>query len=432
MKSVDQWLAHLETLHSKPIELGLERVGDVRDAMGLNPAFPLITVAGTNGKGSTCAMLESILSEAGFRVGCYTSPHILRYHERVRVARKEIDDAELIDSFRAVEVARDGRSLTYFEFATLAAMQHFIAANVDVAILEVGLGGRLDAVNVFDADCAILTSVALDHMDFLGPTRETIGREKAGVFRPDRPAVCAEQDVPSTVTETAEAVGAELIRAGTDYRWVSHERQWDFVGRNSQKFGLPVPALRGTYQIANAAAVLAALEALGKILPVDAGAIRKGLASVRLAGRFEVLPGKPLRIFDVAHNPHGAAALADTLSRMPCAGRTLAVFSMFSDKDVQGVVAAMKAGIDQWFVAPLEGPRATSVSVLMGVLTREHCLHAKTFDSPADAYRAACASAQENDRIVIFGSFHTVGAVKACLEHGDCPSEPDVTARSIV
>ncbi len=285
---------------------------------------PVVTVAGTNGKGSTCAMLESILRCAGFRVGLYTSPHLVAYNERVRIDGNDATDAALIAAFDAVEDARvatrgtDGApvALTYFEFGTLAALWLFARANLDVLVLEVGLGGRLDAVNVVDPDVAVLTSVAIDHVDYLGPTREDIGREKAGIFRAGRPAVCADPAPPASVVAAAQASGAQLLVIGRDYGYVNEGRQWRFRGPRGERFGLPVPALRGAYQLANAATVLAVLDLLHARLPVSAGAVREGLLAVTLPGRFQVLPGRPVTVLDVAHNPHAARALADALADM--------------------------------------------------------------------------------------------------------------------
>jgi dihydrofolate synthase/folylpolyglutamate synthase len=309
------WLIYLESLHPKTIALGLERVAQVKQRLNLEADFPVIVVGGTNGKGSVCAMLESILHAAGYRVGCYTSPHLLHYNERVRIAKQPVSDAELCASFEKIEQARNDISLTYFEFGTLAAMQCFIEHKVDVAVLEVGLGGRLDAVNVFDNDCAVIASVDIDHTDYLGDTREQIAFEKAGIMRSGKVAVCADGDVPQAVRDQARQVGAQLWCIGDEFSFTAHQGQWDFHGKSGARSSLPYPALRGTYQLHNASAALAALDALKDRLPASMGAVRRGLGEVQLAGRFQFVPGKPSLILDVAHNPHAARALAQVCPR---------------------------------------------------------------------------------------------------------------------
>ncbi len=408
-KALPDWLSYLEQLHPKTIELGLDRVAKVKRAMQLDPVFPVITVSGTNGKGSTCAMLEAILSDAGFRVGCYTSPHLLRYNERVRVGREEASDVDLCNAFAAVEVARNDISLTYFEFGTLAAVKHFIQQKVDVAILEVGLGGRLDAVNVFDADCAIITSIDMDHMDYLGDTREAIGLEKAGIVRAGKPVICAEPDLPIVVEALIETIGAKLYRIGRDFGFTQLDTQWQFDGPRGSRHALPYPVLRGKFQLANASASLTALDELKFRLPVTANNIRNGLLDTRLMGRFQVRPGRPAVILDVAHNPHAARALADNLQNMPCEGKTIAVFAMLGDKDIAGVINAVKAQINTWLLADIKEMRGTTGQHLLQVLRKEiDNVVAEEYESVGFAYRRACILASENDRIVVFGSFHSV------------------------
>ncbi len=309
-QSLDAWLTHIERVHPQSIAMGLARVRVVRDALALNPAFPVITVGGTNGKGSACMMLEAILHHAGYKAGCYTSPHLLRYNERVRIAREQASDAQLAQAFEAVELARAGAGvpLTYFEFGTLAAMHLFIEARVDIAILEVGLGGRLDAVNVFEPDCAMVMSVALDHMDYLGDTREKIGFEKAGIFRAGKPAICADTDPPRSLVDHATATGASLLIRGRDFDAVPAATQWGYRGPGGARHGMPWPALRGAYQLHNAAACIAALDTLRDRCPVSMNDIRAGLLTAENPGRFQVLPGQPMVILDVAHNPHVAGA----------------------------------------------------------------------------------------------------------------------------
>lgn len=406
------WLAYLESLHPKTIELGLDRVACVKQALELTPNFPIITVGGTNGKGSTCAMLESILTAAGYRVGCYTSPHLLAYNERVRVNRTHISDDELCHSFAAIEAARGDTSLTYFEFGTLAAMWHFFQAKVDVVVLEVGLGGRLDAVNAFDADCAIVTSVALDHMDYLGDTREAIGFEKAGIFRAGRPAICSEENPPQRLLDHAQKIAAKLQVIGQAFRFEATREAWQFQGKRTSHHALPYPALRGAYQLNNASACLAALDELHGRLPVSENDIRRGLLEVTLPGRFQVLPGYPVVIVDVAHNPHAAQALAANLLAMHCTGRTIAVFAMLADKDIAGVVRAMKNVVDVWIVAEIQEKRGAALEHLKGVLIEEglaeRTITAKTISA---GFAEACRMATENDRILAFGSFYTVADI---------------------
>jgi dihydrofolate synthase/folylpolyglutamate synthase len=411
-QSLADWLAYLERIHPSVIDMGLERVSAVRDRLAMAPGFPIITVGGTNGKGSVCAMLEAILSGAGYRVGLYGSPHLLRYNERVRVARHEVDDSALTRAFSRVEHARAPDSLTYFEFGTLAAMDIFIRENVDVAVLEVGLGGRLDAVNVFDADCTVVTTVDFDHMDYLGPDRESIGREKAGIFRPQVPAVCGDEEPPSTLTGYAASIGAPLVLRGRDYGYNAGRGDWQYWSLQGKRSALPYPALRGTYQLANAATALAALEQLKDRLPVDMGAIRRGLVEVDLPGRFQVMPGRPLVILDVGHNPHAARGLSESLRALPEGGRLIAVFAMLKDKDIAGVALPLKDLVDEWLVAGLPGPRGADVGrVEQALVSIGVSAPISRFDSPAGAYQRAIRSAGQNDKILVFGSFFTVGAV---------------------
>ena len=407
------WLEYIERQHPQSIAMGLDRVNAVRDALGLKPAFPLITVAGTNGKGSACMMLEAVLGCAGYRVGTYTSPHLLRYNERVRIGGAEAGDDALVEAFAAVERARTdtGVPLTYFEFGTLAAVWLFCRERVDAAILEVGLGGRLDAVNAFDADVAMLMSVGLDHMDYLGDTREAIGAEKAHVFRPGKAAICADREPPQTVLAYAERIGAKLLRLGIDFDFVLQPLQWSYRGPGGDRHGLPPPALRGNFQVANASACIAALDALRERMPVTAGDIRNGLVRVENPGRFQVLPGRPALILDVAHNPQAAAALVDNLARMTGYRNTLAVFSMLNDKDVDGVVRALRGHVDHWFVAAVEGARATPVDELQRRLREAGVVAEITACANiAEALDRAYQVAGDDDRILAFGSFLVVAA----------------------
>ena len=429
-RALSDWLSYLETGHPKAIELGLERVAKVKQRLGLNPTFPVIVVGGTNGKGSVCAMLESILHAAGYRVGCYTSPHLLDYNERVRIGQWQASDAMLCSAFEQVERARAGFpsqgrdvglqnqdelteiSLTYFEFGTLAAMQCFIDQAVEVAILEVGLGGRLDAVNVFDHDCAVVTSIDMDHMEYLGDTREQIAFEKAGIFRSGQVAIFGDTDVPAAIRTQAQRIGAQLWCLDEQFGFTAGAQQWNYRGVDGARGALPYPALRGAFQLHNASTVLAALDALKNKLPVSAAAVRRGLVEVVLPGRFQIIPGRPMLILDVAHNPHAARSLAQNLVSLPPCRKTYAVFAMLKDKDMAGVVRALTERIDVWLVAGIAMPRGATANELFGVLDTEGIKgEVMTFATVIDALQYACNEAAENDRIVAFGSFHTVADV---------------------
>ncbi len=421
-ETLTEWLAHAERLHPKTIDMGLERVKTVADRMGLKFDCPIITVAGTNGKGSTCAMLEAILMEAGYRTGVYTSPHLVDFEERCRVRGDIVNATDLVAACARAERARAQNdtlnnheiSLTYFEFTTLAIMQLLMEARLDVVILEVGLGGRLDAVNIFDTDCAIITSVDLDHMELLGNTRELIGFEKAGIMRPGKPAVVSDPVPPQSVIDHAAEVGADLWRFGTDYNFSGDKQQWGWAGRGRRYAGLAYPALRGANQLMNASGVLAALTALRDVLPVTAQAVRVGLSMVELPGRFQIIPGQPTLVLDVAHNPHSVAALAENLDAMgfyPC---THAVFGAMADKDVAPMLARVGPLIDKWYFTDLPTARAATGSVLQATWqagnTRKDAT-SNAYKTPESALQAAIASADPADRIVVFGSFYTVGGI---------------------
>jgi dihydrofolate synthase / folylpolyglutamate synthase len=412
------WLAYLELLHPKTIALGLERVREVGARMGLGFSCPVITVGGTNGKGSTAAMLERILHGAGYRAGCYTSPHLLRFNERVRIATVEASDSELIAALNEVEAARGTTPLTYFEFTTLAAVRLFANSGIDVAVLEVGLGGRLDAVNAFDPDCAVLTNVALDHQDYLGPDRESIGREKAGIFRAGRPAICADPEPPASVLSTARNLGADLRLLGRDFGFDADRSQWSWWGRDAKRTGLAFPAMRGANQLVNAAAAIAALESVAARLPVSVQEIRDGLARATLPGRFEVLPGRPTVVLDVAHNPHAAAVLASNLASQGHFARTIGVFGMLADKDIAGVVQTLSQRIDVWHCGSLPGARGTAAETLLQILAASGIAPARGHADIAAAFAAARGEAGENDRIIVFGSFLTVAEVAKLIAPG--------------
>ncbi|KWF64536.1 bifunctional tetrahydrofolate synthase/dihydrofolate synthase [Burkholderia pseudomultivorans] len=424
--TLDAWLSHLERAHPVGIDMGLTRIGQVKAALQLEFACPVITVGGTNGKGSTCAFLEAILVRAGYKVGCHTSPHLLEFSERARVNGQAVSDAELLPHFEAVEAARTSLpepvSLTYFEFTTLAILHLFASRGLDAVILEVGLGGRLDAVNIIDTDCAIVTSIDIDHTEYLGDTREKIAFEKAGIFRADKPAICGDPAVPQTLVDHAAAIGADLWLVGRDFRYEAQpgteRQQWSYLGRDKRYPALAYPALRGANQLINASAALAALESLRAQLPVSAQDIRLGLANVELPGRFQVLPGKPAIVLDVAHNPHAAAVLAQNLGNMGFFPYTYAVFGAMHDKDIDGVLRHLKGEIDHWCVTDLPLPRAASAEQLEAALHKAGVGNGPDssvtrYASPAEAFRDALKRASENDRIVVFGSFHTVAGVMA-------------------
>ena len=417
--TLPDWLAMLETRHSETqINMGLDRVQAVKARMQLAFTCPVIMVAGTNGKGSTCAMLESVLLRAGYKVGLYIKPHFLDFNERARVLGEMASDEQLVASFNAVEAVRGDTPLTYFEFTSLAILQLLSQANLDVAILEVGLGGRLDAVNVIDADVAIVTSVDIDHTDYLGDTREAIGFEKAGIFRPGKAAICSDPVPPQSLIDHAEAIGADLWLMGRDFNYSGDKQQWNYGGREQRRNSLAYPSLRGANQILNATAVLAALEVLKLKLPVGAQEVRTGLVTVELPGRFQVLPGRPSVILDVAHNPHAASALNQNLGNMGFHPYTYAVFGSMHDKDIDGVLAAMSEHVDHWCLAGLPSPRAATASELAAKVqimledkpdSGDHTV--SVFDDPAQAFANAMSRAGENDRIVVFGSFLTVAGV---------------------
>jgi dihydrofolate synthase / folylpolyglutamate synthase len=408
-RTLDDWLAYVSAQHPATIALGLERVHEVAVRMALARPPVAITVGGTNGKGSTCAFLERILLESGYRVGLYTSPHLLRYNERVRLQGEDASDEVLAGALERVEAARAATPLTYFEFGTLAALQAFADANVEVAILEVGLGGRLDAVNIVDADVAAVVSVDLDHQSYLGRDRESIGFEKAGIFRAGRPALFGDLDPPRRLVEHAIDIGADLMLFGRDFRYEAQQRQWDFIGRKGAKRALPMPALRGRWQLKNAAVALAALDELGDRLPVSLGEVKRGLTLVRLAGRLQVLPGRPSVVLDVAHNPHAARALAEGLGEMGYYENTLAVFAMLGDKDIGAVIDAMRGRIDRWFVGAADAERAAPAERVADILAGRGLQGAtRIFATVTAALEAARREAGPNDRIVVFGSFHTV------------------------
>lgn len=405
---LSSWLSYLETLHSVEIDLGLDRVQAVSTRLGLKPECPIVTVGGTNGKGSTVTMLATILHKAGYKVGLYTSPHLLRYNERVCINLQPVADQLLVDAFTEINQARQDISLSYFEFATLAAMQIFLREKVDVIILEVGMGGRLDAVNIFDADVAAVVSVDIDHAAYLGNTREAIGFEKAGIFRTGKPALCADPDPPQSLIAHAESIGAQLELYGPDFGYKTQELQWSFYHGEQHRHALPYPALRGQNQLVNASLVLAILDHLREKLPVSMGNIKQGLLEVELPGRFQVLPGRPTVILDVGHNPHAMKVVRHNLDNMGFYENTYAVFGMMHDKDIREVIAIVKDRIDHWFLASPAIARAEKSENLARECTLAGIADYDVYPSVANAYQAAYSRASENDRIIIFGSFYTV------------------------
>ncbi|NBX96898.1 MAG: bifunctional tetrahydrofolate synthase/dihydrofolate synthase [Betaproteobacteria bacterium] len=409
------WLVHVERLHPVGIDMTLARTREVAQRLGLRFGVPVVMVAGTNGKGSTCAMLEAIALRSGYRVGLYSKPHLVHFEERCRLNGQMVEPAALLPHFQAVEAVRADITLTYFEFTTLAIMRLLSQAALDLVILEVGLGGRLDAVNIVDADVSVITSIDLDHTEYLGPDRESIGREKAHIMRSGRAAVVSDPLPPSSVLAHAQSVGADLWLAGRDFAHGGDRQQWHWKGRARRYHALSYPALRGANQLINASGVLAAFEALADRLPITAQAVREGLALVELPGRFQIVPGQPVLVLDVAHNPHAVATLAVNLDQMGFYPRTFAVFGAMRDKDLAQVVHPLLPLVSQWHVCGLPTPRAATGQELREVLQRAGAGDSSVVghDTPAKALQAALCAADPADRILVFGSFWTVGGVIA-------------------
>ncbi len=422
LHTVDGWLAYIEGLHPQNIAMGLDRVRTVWQRTGLAFKCPVISVAGTNGKGSTCAMLEAIYTQAGYRTAVYSSPHLVHFLERCRIGGEMASAADFIAVCATIETARtqaDVVELTYFEFTSLVFFALIGQQTIDVAILEVGLGGRLDAVNIIDTDCAIITSIDLDHMEFLGDNRESIGFEKAGILRTGKPAIVSDPMPPQSIAQHANAIGADLYLMGSDFNYSGDKQQWGWAGRDAQGqsrryAGLAYPALRGANQLMNASGVLAAITALREVLPVTAQAVRNGFAFVELPGRFQIVPGQPTLVLDVAHNPHSVAALAANLDAMGFYPTTHAVFGAMADKDLAAMWATVAPMIDTWYFTDLPTPRAAAG---LGLQTQWTAQNKRTdasssvYTSPQAALDAAVANASATDRIVVFGSFFTVGGV---------------------
>jgi dihydrofolate synthase/folylpolyglutamate synthase len=409
------WLAWQQAAHPVEIDPGLERVGAAWRRLSLPFAAAVLTVGGTNGKGSTAAYLDAILRAAGYETGLFTSPHLLRYQERIRVCGREVADQPLLDAFAEIDAARGDISLTFFEWSTLAALVVFAHSRVDVAVLEVGMGGRLDAVNLLDADAAAVVSVGLDHKSWLGNTAEAIGAEKACIFRAGRPAIFGARRMPASVAAHAAAIGAKLRRIGVDFDYVERADGWDYVGFGSRRRELPLPALAGASQLGNAAVALALLESVEPRLLVPDEAVRTGLQAVRLPGRFQVIPGEPEWILDVAHNAEAAASLAASLAARPHAGRTIAVCGILADKDVEAVVGTLTPQVRRWIAVGLEGPRALLPADLA---RRIRAAGAESVVAVADVTAGiaqARAESRPGDRVVVFGSFLTVGPALTAL-----------------
>ncbi len=416
--NLEDWLDHCEKLHPHNIDMGLERVQKVAQRLHWNWSCPVITVAGTNGKGSTCAMIEAVCRQSGYRTGIYTSPHLVHFEERCRIQGQSVAAQTLVPHFERVEQARQGENLTYFEFTTLAILDLLCQSELDVVVLEVGLGGRLDAVNVVDADAAVVTCIDVDHTEWLGPDRESIGREKVGIARAGRPLIVSDPVPPASVLAHANAIGADLWVHGRDFHFSGERHQWHWIGRERRYHGLAYPALRGANQLLNASGVLALFEALRQRLPVTAQSVRNGLALVELPGRFQTLAGQPTLVLDVAHNPHSVAALFQNLDAMGFCPQTHAVFGAMADKDLDAMLTRMIPLVTHWHVCDLPSPRAARAHDLASILKSMAGVAAQqvfTHDSPAQALAVARENADPTDRIVVFGSFLTVGGV---IENG--------------
>ena len=435
-RSLEQWLAYQSQVHPQAIDLGLDRLRQVQERLGWRqPNLPVITVAGTNGKGSVSGYCASIMKAAGYRVGTFTSPHLRDYRERIRIHDALVGAEELVSAFERIEAARGGQSLTFFEFNTLAALLVFEAARLDAWVLEIGMGGRLDAVNVVDPDVAVVVSIGFDHQEYLGATLEAIAREKAGIFRQGRPAVLGSREMPAVVEELARSVGAPLKRLGIEYSCIHEGSAWRYRGTRWNLARLPPPALLGDAQFANAATAIAALEEIAERLPVPAAAVAQGLKDVRLAARFQVIvplrPATPTWILDVAHNPAAAQVLARNLRDTRSGGRTLAVCGILADKDASGVAAELRDCIDAWWCASTVGERGRSGAALAQIVASQVTAAIEVVDSPEAGCAAALAAAGPTDRIVVFGSFHTVGPALDWLEaHNVLPpaARPEYTA----
>ena len=410
--NLTDWLGYIESIHPSTIDLTLERIKIVIERLNLDISFPILTVGGTNGKGSTCSILESIYKEAGYKVACYTSPHFLNFNERIKIQALAVSDEVICEAFSRIESAREGVTLTYFEYGTIAAMIIFSEAHVDVAILEVGLGGRLDAVNVFDADCAIVTTVDLDHMDYLGHTREAIGFEKAGIYRTEKTSICGDFDPPQSLIKHAELIHADLKIIGKDFGYEAHHDSFDFLIDSTFVMNLPLPKLQGDFQLANATNALMAVKAMEDKLPLTEISIQKGITLTLLPGRFQEVKKMPSLILDVAHNPQAARSLSHNLKTHVVLGKTIAVFSILKDKDIFGVINELNLDIDDWFIAEIQNERAASIENISNTIQKINLsAHIEAFKNIQEAYQFASKEVTRNDRIIVFGSFFTVADI---------------------
>ena len=410
--NLTDWLGYIESIHPSTIDLTLERIKIVIERLNLDISFPILTVGGTNGKGSTCSILESIYREAGYKVACYTSPHFLNFNERIKIQTLAVSDEVICEAFSRIESAREDVTLTYFEYGTIAAMIIFSEAHVDVAILEVGLGGRLDAVNVFDADCAIVTTVDLDHMDYLGHTREAIGFEKAGIYRTEKTSICGDFDPPQSLIKHAELIHADLKIIGKDFGYEAHHDSFDFLIDSTFVMNLPLPKLQGDFQLANATNALMAVKAMEDKLPLTEISIQKGITLTLLPGRFQEVKKMPSLIFDVAHNPQAARSLSHNLKTHVVPGKTIAVFSILKDKDIFGVINELNLDIDDWFIAEIQNERAASIETISNTIQKINpSAHIEAFRNIQEAYQFASKEVTRNDRIIVFGSFFTVADI---------------------
>lgn len=408
--SLQGWLDWQESLHPRAIDLGLERAKKVFQALSPDYQKPLtITVAGTNGKGSCVAFLEGIYRAQGYRVGAYTSPHILHYNERIRIDGTAVSDNQICTAFKRIEAVREKTSLSYFEFGTLAALDIFYRSRLDVQILEVGLGGRLDAVNIIDTDAAIVTSICIDHCDWLGETREAIGSEKAGVFRAGTPAVIGDPDPPKSLLQSADKIKAQVYCYGSDFKYNKHVQSWDWVTKSNVMLNLPLPTLKGEHQLLNASAVLQTIKAIERKLPINETAIRKGLESANLSGRYQLIEGYIPVLLDVGHNPQAVRQLVKYLQQtFPCR-KIHAVFSMMKDKDIKGVVNIMRPLIHNWFITPVINSRSADQAMMQKAF-EANAVENVTFGfaSFEDTIKAAKMVASKDDLILVFGSFFLV------------------------
>lgn len=412
MQTLNEWLAWQSTLHTHSIDLGLERIRIVAKRLAiLQLPFPIITVAGTNGKGSTVAFTHAILQAQGYRTGVYSSPHIFRYNERIAIAGLAAEDETICHAFQCIEAVRGDVNLTPFEFETLAAILCFIEQQVDIAILEVGLGGRLDAVNLWDTDLALITTIAIDHIAWLGDNREAIGQEKAGIMRQGRPVVCGEPHPPASIAQSARKYGAHLAQYTQDYYYQidADNSCWHWYSDHINYTDLPLPALQGDYQIQNAALVIAGLAHLG--LNIHKNSISQGLLQVQLTGRLQKLQNKPEILLDVAHNPQAAQQLALYLQKNKIKGKTRAIFSILCDKDVAAVVLNMQKDIDEWHLIALDDPRAIPVEELKLQLQQLGIKNLYSYDNFKHVLSCVKSNSSDHDRVVIFGSFLVVSGI---------------------